>query len=130
MSMRGLSFRTGPSLTGRRSTFTTELLGTASYLHRSIGATPPWKFVSRVRLRYTARLEVHLDQRTQTTITPFITAFRRRQSMVLRHVLDWRLSHGQGWKIDRSRPLGRAEHASLRLEPERLARVEAVATAA
>jgi hypothetical protein len=73
---------------------------------------------------------VHLDQRTQTTITPFITAFRRRQSMVLRHVLDWRLSHGQGWKIDRSRPLGRAEHASLRLEPERLARVEAVATAA
>jgi predicted transcriptional regulator len=79
--------------------------------------------------RYTARLEVHLDQATQTTITRFVTAFRRR-SVVLRHVLEWGLSHGQGWKIDRSRPAGRAQRVSLRLEPELRERVEAVATTA
>jgi hypothetical protein len=39
--------------------------------------------------RYTARLEVHLDQAAQAQITRFVTAFRRRQSVVLRHVLDW-----------------------------------------
>jgi hypothetical protein len=79
---------------------------------------------------YTARLEVHLDQATQTTITRFVTAFRRRQSVVLRHVLDWGLSHGQGWTIDRGRPPGRAQRVSLRLEPERRERVEAAATTA
>jgi predicted transcriptional regulator len=79
---------------------------------------------------YTARLEVHLDQATQTTITRFVTAFRRRRSVVLRQVLQWGLSHGQGWRLDRSRPLGRAQRVSLRLEPELRERLEAVATTA
>jgi hypothetical protein len=34
--------------------------------------------------RYTARLEVHLDQATQTTITRFVTVFRRSRAAVLR----------------------------------------------
>ena len=46
--------------------------------------------------RYTARLEVHLDQATQTTITRFFTVFRRSRAAVLRQVLGWRLGHGQG----------------------------------
>ena len=79
--------------------------------------------------RYTARLEVHLDQATQTTITRFVTAFRRR-SAVLRQVLEWGLTHGQGWQVDRHRPSGRAERVSLRLEPELWEPVEAVATTA
>jgi hypothetical protein len=78
---------------------------------------------------YTARLEVHLDQATQTTIARFVTAFRRR-SAVLRHVLEWGLTHGQGWTLDRHRPLGRAQRVSLRLEPELRERLEAVATTA
>ena len=45
--------------------------------------------------RYTARLEVHLDQGTQKKITRFVTAFRPR-SVVLRQILEWGLSHGQG----------------------------------
>jgi hypothetical protein len=80
--------------------------------------------------RYTARLEVHLDQVTQTTITRFVTAFRRSRAVVLRHVLEWGLTHGQGWTIDRHRPVGRAARIILRLEPERRERVETVATAA
>jgi hypothetical protein len=80
--------------------------------------------------RYTARLEVYLDPATQTKITRFVTAIHRRRSAVLRHVLEWSLSHGQGWKIDRSRPLGRAQRVFLRLEPERRERVEDAATAA
>jgi predicted transcriptional regulator len=78
--------------------------------------------------RYTARLKVHLDQATQTKITRSVTALRRSRSAVLRQVLEWGLRHGQGWKIDRSRPPGRAQRTSLRLEPERRERVEEVAT--
>jgi hypothetical protein len=80
--------------------------------------------------RYTARLEVHLDQVTQTTITRFVTAFRRRRSAVLRQVLEWGLTHGQGWTIDRHQPAGRAQRVFLRLEPELRERVEEVATTA
>ena len=80
--------------------------------------------------RYTARLEVHLDQATQTKITRFVTAFHRRRSVVLRQVLEWGLTHGQGWTIDRHRPSGRAQRVFLRLEPELRERVEALATAA
>jgi len=35
---------------------------------------------------YTTRLELHLDQATQTTITRFVTAFRQSRAAVLRHV--------------------------------------------
>jgi hypothetical protein len=80
--------------------------------------------------QYTCRLEVHLDPATQTKITRFVTAFRRCQSVVLRHVFEWGLSHGQGWTLDRHRPLGRATRSSLRLEPELRERVEAAATTA
>jgi predicted transcriptional regulator len=80
--------------------------------------------------RYTARLEVHLDQATQTTITRFVTVFRRSRAAVLRHVLEWGLTQGQGWTIDRHRPSGRTQRASLRLEPELRERLEAAATAA
>jgi hypothetical protein len=80
--------------------------------------------------RYTARLAVHLDQATQTTITRFVTAFRRCRSVVLRQVLQWGLTHGQGWEVDRSRPSGRAQRVFLRLEPELRERVEAVAMTA
>jgi hypothetical protein len=79
--------------------------------------------------RYHARLEVQLDAGTQTKIARFVTAFRRR-SVVLRQVLEWGLSHGQGWQVDRHRPPGRAQHVSLRLEPERRERLEAVAMTA
>jgi hypothetical protein len=37
--------------------------------------------------RYTARLEMHLDQATQTKIERFVTTFRRSRSAVLRHLL-------------------------------------------
>src|SRR5262249_52679400 len=80
--------------------------------------------------RYIARLEVHLDQATQTKLTRFVTAFRRRQSAVLRQVLEWGLDHGQGWMLDRDGPSGRAGRVFLRLEPEHRERVEALATAA
>jgi predicted transcriptional regulator len=59
-----------------------------------------------------------------------VTAFRCRRSAVLRQVLEWGLTHGQGWKIDRSRPPSRAQRVFLRLEPEVRERVEAAATAA
>jgi hypothetical protein len=68
--------------------------------------------------RYSARLEVHLDARTQTTITRFMTAFRRSRSAVLRYVLQWGLMRGQGWTLERCRPPARAQRVSLRLEPE------------
>jgi hypothetical protein len=80
--------------------------------------------------RYTARLEVHLDQATQTTIKRFVTAFRRSRAAVLRQVLEWGLTHGQGWTLDRHRPLSRAQRVSLRLEPEQRERVEDAATTA
>jgi hypothetical protein len=79
--------------------------------------------------RDTARLEVHLDQATQTKITRLVTTFRRR-SAVLRHLLPWGLGHGHGWAIDHRRPPGRAQRVFLRLEPEVRAQVEAVATTA
>jgi predicted transcriptional regulator len=80
--------------------------------------------------RYTTRLEVHLDQATQTKITRFVTAFRHRQSAVLRHALEWGLTHGQGWTIDHHRPSGRAQRVFPRLESELRERVEEVATTA
>src|SRR5262245_56470557 len=80
--------------------------------------------------RYTTRLEVHLDAGTQSKITRFVTAFRRRQSVVLRQVLEWGLDHGHGWMLDRHRLRGRARRVFLRLEPELRERVEAVAMTA
>jgi predicted transcriptional regulator len=77
-----------------------------------------------------ARLEVHLDEETQRKLTRFVTAFGRSRSAVLRHVLEWGLSHGQGWKIDRRRPPAKAQRIFLRIEPERRQQVEAVATTA
>jgi hypothetical protein len=79
--------------------------------------------------RCTARLEVHLDPGTQTKIMRFVSVFRRRQSVVLRHVLQWGLSHGQGWQVDRGhRPA--PHHSFLRLEPEVRQQVEVAATTA
>src|SRR5262249_4728467 len=80
--------------------------------------------------QYTARLEVHLDAGTQAQITRFMTAFRRRRSAVLHQVLEWGLTHGQGWTIDRHRPPGRAQQVSLRLDLERREQVEEVAMTA
>jgi predicted transcriptional regulator len=80
--------------------------------------------------RYTGWLEVHLDAGAQTKIARFVTAFGRRQSVVLRHVLEWGLTRGQGWKIDPGRTPGPARRVFLRLEPELRERVEEMATIA
>jgi hypothetical protein len=49
---------------------------------------------------------------------------------VLRQVLEWGLTHGQGWKLDRHRPPGQGQRVSLRLDPKRREQVEAAATTA
>jgi predicted transcriptional regulator len=73
--------------------------------------------------RYTARLEVHLDPGTQAKVKRLVTAFRRSWSEVIRHVLQWGLSHGQGWQVDRGRRPA-PHHSFLRLEPELLTRAD------
>jgi hypothetical protein len=68
--------------------------------------------------RYTAGLEVHLDQATQTKIKRFVATFRRSSSAVLRHLLPWSLTDGQGWTLDRGRAVAPARRVFLRLAPE------------
>jgi predicted transcriptional regulator len=79
--------------------------------------------------RYHARLEVHLDTGMQTKLTRFVTAFRRSQSEVIRQVLQWGLSHEQGWQLDRGRRPA-PHHIVVRLEPELRQQVAEAATTA
>jgi predicted transcriptional regulator len=79
--------------------------------------------------RYHASLEVHLDAGTHRKLMHFVTAFRRSQSEVIRQVLQWGLTHGQGWQLDRGRRPA-PHHIVVRLEPELRHQVEAAARAA
>lgn len=80
--------------------------------------------------RYGARQEVHLNPVTWAKLKGFVTSFRRSRSEALRHLLQWGLDHGQGWKIARGRMHAQAHRIFLRIEPELRQQMREAATAA
>jgi hypothetical protein len=70
-----------------------------------------------------------VDSVTHRTLKDLLTAFRRSWSEVLRHLLQWSLTHGQGWKLDDGPVPGPAHRIFLRIEPQVRQQVREAATA-
>jgi predicted transcriptional regulator len=57
------------------------------------------------------RYQARLDAETQATLEDLAKTLHRKRGEILRHVMQWGLTHGDAWTIDRSSP------ASMHLVP-------------
>jgi predicted transcriptional regulator len=77
---------------------------------------------------YTARHEARLDAETLSKLEDLAKTFRRKRAAILRYVMQWRVSHSEGWIVDRS-PVVAVPPVPVLLEPQLLRRVQGVAAA-
>lgn len=80
--------------------------------------------------RYTARVLIKLDAEAQARFEVLRTAVGRLPPQVLRQLIDWGLSHGGGWRVDRRRVVDPAAAIVVRLEPAVRTQLHAAAGAA
>jgi predicted DNA-binding protein len=67
--------------------------------------------------RYSLRWQARLDAETHTKLQELVQAFRRNQSQVLRHVMQWGLAYTQRWTIGPSIP-DRPHLVHMLMDPE------------
>lgn len=79
-------------------------------------------------VRYSARHHARLDAETYAKIEELARTFQRKRAQVLRHVMQWGLTHGTSWTIDPSIPPS-AHLVHILVEPELLQQVQAAAEA-
>jgi predicted transcriptional regulator len=79
-------------------------------------------------VRYSARHHARLDAATYAKLEAFAIAFHRKRSVILRYVMQWRLTQTRGWTVDMTIP-GTVRTVGMLLEPELLRQVQDAATA-
>jgi hypothetical protein len=79
-------------------------------------------------VRYSARRQARLDAETHAKLEELAAAFHRTRGAILRYVMQWGLTHTQGWTVDRSIPAS-VHLVPLLVEPVLLQQVQAAAAA-
>jgi hypothetical protein len=54
--------------------------------------------------RYTTRYQARLDAEAQATLEDLVKTFHRTRGQILRHVMQWGITHRDAWTIDQSTP--------------------------
>jgi predicted transcriptional regulator len=75
------------------------------------------------RRRYTARYQARPDDETHATLENLTKTLHRKRGQILRHVIQWGLSHSGSWTIDEPIPMS-TQPVPVLLEPALQQRVQ------
>jgi predicted DNA-binding protein len=78
--------------------------------------------------RYSMRHQARLDAETHAELEALANTFHRTRAAILRYVIQWGLTHTQGWTIDPSIP-DRPHLVHMLVEPDLLQQVQTAAGA-
>jgi hypothetical protein len=78
--------------------------------------------------RYSVRCQARLDTETHAKLEELVSALHRKQAAILRHAMQWGLSHTEGWTVDVSIP-DRPHLVHLLVAPDLLRQVQEAAAA-
>jgi predicted DNA-binding protein len=78
--------------------------------------------------RYSVRRQARLDAETHAKLEELAHTFHRKRAQILRYVMQWALTHTQGWTVDPSTP-DRPHLVHMLVDPELLRQVQAAAAA-
>ena len=79
-------------------------------------------------VRYRVRHQGRLDGETYAELEELTKTFHRKRGPILRYVMQWGLTHSNGWTIDRS-PVVAVPPVPVLLEPELLQQVQEASAA-
>jgi predicted transcriptional regulator len=77
-------------------------------------------------VHYGVRYQARFDAETSAKLSELAHTFRRKRAPILRHVMQWGLSHSKGWTIEQSLP-GSAHLVHVLVEPAVMQQVQAAA---
>jgi predicted transcriptional regulator len=87
------------------------------------GAMTPPRAPHPRHVRYSVRHQARLDAETHAKLEKLAHTFHRKLSAILRYVMQWGLTHGQAWTIDRSIP-AMVHMVAMLVEPGLLQQVQ------
>jgi predicted DNA-binding protein len=90
------------------------------------GAMIPPRAPHYRHVRYSVRRQARLDAETHAKLEELATAFHRKRSAILRHVMQWGLTQTRRWTVDMAVP-GTVRTVGMLLEPELLQQVQEAA---
>jgi predicted DNA-binding protein len=79
-------------------------------------------------VRYSARHQARLDAETHAKLEELVAACQKKHAAILRYVMQWGITHSEGWTIDRSNP-SPVDIVAMLVEPELLQQVHEASAA-